>query len=541
MVGPELPMNTRLTPIEMTVALCVLAASPLAMASPGDADDDGVPDDSDVCITVSDPGQIDTDGDGLGDACAHPTASVDASTEFRGAYIGARSVIAAGGLVESGAVIGRAVVVGPNASIGVDASVGSQSVLGQGVTLGTGVAVGYSATLDAGVSLGEFAVLGSFVQIGQDCQVGERSALGRLVQVGPDTIIGADTVLSPLVDIGSQVLVGDGVRVRRGAEVGDFVTLADNVRIGRDAVIGPAGTVGIGGVVRGEATVYTDLPDGGTLPRGAVLGDPRKHIALGEGTRTWSDGTYASSCLAYLQASNTGETYTGDTGDGVYRLATTGAPFDAVCNMTGGGWTLALRVADAGNTFTFLSSHWTNDTTLNADSLDAIANLDAKFPAFNQVVGSQIRGCLRNISSAEYGCKTYALPNDRTLLDMFANTPVGSRENSRGYYFTEDRAERLQWQSMWGRPPGESSTSNNYVDTAINMDDDLSNYRARVRFGLGLNNEGNIYTLNDTIGFGASAYYNTSAGGLSESPWRVSAGAAIGGTLIRTRGQIWVR
>jgi hypothetical protein len=36
---------------------------------PGDADGDGVPDDADDCVDVPDPDQVDTDGDGLGDAC----------------------------------------------------------------------------------------------------------------------------------------------------------------------------------------------------------------------------------------------------------------------------------------------------------------------------------------------------------------------------------------------------------------------------------------------------------------------------------------
>ena len=41
-------------------------------ASP-DADDDGVPDVVDVCLDTPDPAQLDTDGDGLGDACDPPT------------------------------------------------------------------------------------------------------------------------------------------------------------------------------------------------------------------------------------------------------------------------------------------------------------------------------------------------------------------------------------------------------------------------------------------------------------------------------------
>src|SRR5690606_10814768 len=117
----------------------------------------------------------------------------------------------------------------------------------------------------------------------------------------------------------------------------------------------------------------------GYLARGDVLGTPRKRIVLRNGARLWSDGTHAASCLAYRQASLPGEVYAGDTGDGVYRLQTTGAPFDAYCDMADGGWTLALRVADSGNTFTFLSSHWTSNTTLNPTSPDPLANVDAKY------------------------------------------------------------------------------------------------------------------------------------------------------------------
>ena len=45
-------------------------------------------------------------------------------------------------------------------------------------------------------------------------------------------------------------------------------------------------------------------------------------------------------------------------------------PFEAYCDMTleGGGWTLALKAA--GTTFSYDSSYWTTDNTLNTNSLD---------------------------------------------------------------------------------------------------------------------------------------------------------------------------
>ena len=46
-----------------------VVAAPWSAAAPGDADDDGVPDASDVCPAVADPNQLDADLDGIGDEC----------------------------------------------------------------------------------------------------------------------------------------------------------------------------------------------------------------------------------------------------------------------------------------------------------------------------------------------------------------------------------------------------------------------------------------------------------------------------------------
>jgi hypothetical protein len=61
-------------------------------------------------------------------------------------------------------------------------------------------------------------------------------------------------------------------------------------------------------------------------------------------TRTWADGTLAASCKAYLSGDGLGHTYSGATGNGLYRIQLS-APTDVRCDMSndGGGWTLVIN------------------------------------------------------------------------------------------------------------------------------------------------------------------------------------------------------
>jgi hypothetical protein len=250
-------------------------------------------------------------------------------------------------------------------------------------------------------------------------------------------------------------------------------------------------------------------------------------------------GNPGTSCLNILNGG-------GSVGSGVYYVDPDGAgaiaPFQAYCDMSGdgGGWTLALRAQSANSTFKdFYSSYWTDAVLLNSVSnIDPAVDADAKYASFTSVAGTSIRGCLRNTSTGVFACKFYSYGASKTLSTLFSSTPIGSDSTGKGLYFTE--ATPSSWLTMWGHNTGQLSIAPCYERVGLNVDDDTSCYHARIRFGYMANNECSINTLNDTAGFGASAYGSNVCDGL-ESTWRTGAGLQSGATTFGTLGGIWVR
>jgi hypothetical protein len=233
------------------------------------------------------------------------------------------------------------------------------------------------------------------------------------------------------------------------------------------------------------------------------------------------------------------------TPSGVYWLGAGGTPYQVYCDMTpgNGGWTLALRASASSSTFNFFSTHWTTSSTLSPNTpFEPDAASDAKFRSFNEIAGTEIRGCHKHSGTGVYGCKAYTLPSSQTLLALFQNTPIGSQETNKGLFFTESDSARAQWITNMGLTLGDttSGASPGFIRSGINLDDDQSCYHGRVRFGVLVNNETVISSTNDAAGFGASAY-GTADCGLAEGPWRVGSGLAAGSSIYARAGAIWVR
>ncbi|MCA9718475.1 MAG: hypothetical protein KC468_27645, partial [Myxococcales bacterium] len=233
--------------------------------------------------------------------------------------------------------------------------------------------------------------------------------------------------------------------------------------------------------------------------------------------------------------------------DGEYLLkpaAYDGDPFPAYCDMAGGGWTLAMRFAPTNSQFHFYSTHWTQESLVGENELAPEHPSDGKFWAFDFVPGDELRGCLKHPMTEEYGCKAYPLGQEYTPRSLFTTVEVGSDINNKALYFNETQAEKLEWLTIQGRTLAQASVPNpQYVEVGVNIDDDISCYDARVRFGLVLNNENNINTLNDAAGFGAQAYYTAACDipNGQDSPWATACGFAAGANIYQVPGTIWIR
>ena len=102
--------------------------------------------------------------------------------------------------------------------------------------------------------------------------------------------------------------------------------------------------------------------------------NPTVTLALNGGALQYSDGTYASSCQAYLQPSSG---HAAGTASGIYAIQVSGTVMPVYCNQTlnGGGWALLMKQANGdGTTLKGDTTYWTAGTTLNDTSASQNTN-----------------------------------------------------------------------------------------------------------------------------------------------------------------------
>jgi carbonic anhydrase/acetyltransferase-like protein (isoleucine patch superfamily) len=161
-----------------------------AIPTSTDQDGDNVPDDIDNCPTVANSDQLDSNGDGFGDACVNPTAIISAgATVSPTATIGALSSIKKGAVLNAGASVGQNSTVDQNAVIGTNVAIGDSTLISQGTSIGAGSTIGSSVVIDQNVTILQNVVIGDATHIGQGSVVCSGAHIGSNSTIGKNALI----------------------------------------------------------------------------------------------------------------------------------------------------------------------------------------------------------------------------------------------------------------------------------------------------------------------------------------------------------------
>jgi UDP-3-O-[3-hydroxymyristoyl] glucosamine N-acyltransferase len=241
------------------VGVCAFGWALAGTAFAADLDGDGFDDaTTDNCPGVPNPTQVDSNLDGYGDACVHPTVFVPASATLGW-----------------GVTIGGFATVGADVNAGDRTSIAPKSVVGVGMDLGSDGVVGRRARVGADGVVGSFFGFQADTDIGDDLLapfsgflVGYGAIVGDRVEV-----TGTNVVVGNLADVGDDATLGAGASIGRDATIGAGAVLEDGVQIGAGAVVGPNSTIRAGAQIRSGVVigVGVDVGENARIGRGTQL------------------------------------------------------------------------------------------------------------------------------------------------------------------------------------------------------------------------------------------------------------------------------
>lgn len=198
----------------------------------------------------------------------------------------------------------------------------------------------------------------------------------------------------------------------------------------------------------------------------------------------------------------------GNQTDGVYYidLPTVGVtPVYCLLNpiWNGGGWMLAMKAAATGTTFSYSSSYWTSDNTLNINDV-TLNNADAKYEVMNKFAAKDIMakwpdlGVSGSVSGSISGVPEWTwLENNfnngtRQTLISFFNTPSNRSFASGGGgsgYFIKD-AKTFDGRAVSGVTKFSSQADVRFYGFNYNGYNNTTQFRVRWGFGWNENGEG---------------------------------------------------
>jgi acetyltransferase-like isoleucine patch superfamily enzyme len=246
----------------------------VALAAPGDLDDDGISDASDNCPGLANPVQTDLNADGWGDACVDVSASVHATAQLGlNARVAGDSVVAARAVLDDGALVTDSII-GRRVTLGTDVVVTSSVVL-RGGQVGadaelTDTTLSVFATIRDGATLTS-TVTHSHVDIGRDA-VATNALIGRNSRIGAEaTVLG---IVSPNGIVGFRSTLEDNAILRSGVTLATNVIVGESARIGRDGFVGNGVTIGANARLRGGAFALENVADDAFQPRATQANHP---------------------------------------------------------------------------------------------------------------------------------------------------------------------------------------------------------------------------------------------------------------------------